>query len=77
MVRPERRVVLAGDRPGRRCRPDLSLEVVKVALNDGVGEGADLGSQGIEINPPVVGSRSNGGWPGEKNASGNPPKVEW
>ena len=38
---------------------------------DGVGEGADLGSKGIEVDPPVAGSGSDGGWHGEGNAGGN------
>ena len=38
---------------------------------DGTGEGANLGSKGIEVDPPVVGSGSDGGRHGEGNAGGN------
>ena len=36
-----------------------------------VGEGADLGSKGTEVDPPMVGGRRDGGWNGERNAGGN------
>ena len=38
---------------------------------DGTGEGANLGSKGIEVNTPMAGSGSDGRWHGERNAGGN------
>src|SRR5712692_1613518 len=39
---------------------------------NGVGEGADFGPKGIEVDPTMAGSRSDGGRDGEGDAGGNP-----
>ncbi len=55
-----------------RCGHSRLLRQHPEGNPDGVGEGADLGSKGTEVNPAMVGSGSDGGRHGEGNAGGNP-----
>src|SRR5207253_8003561 len=55
-----------------RCRHSGLLRQHSARGLDGSVEGAHLGPEGVEADPPMVGSRSDGGWHGKRDASGYP-----
>src|SRR5215472_6799227 len=56
----------------RRCRHTGLLRQHSARGLDGAVEGAHLGPEGVEVDPPMVGSRSDGGWHGKRDSSGYP-----